>query len=244
MEKIEKTILSQYACSTSLLTIIEAWNQCLDPVGLINNWYSWLWNIDTARGYGLDVWGRIVGATRNLTIPGYGICYGVEESETLSLTDDEFRSVILGAASSNIWDGSTEGAAQTVNRTLPSGGWTIIDDHYDETISLIIGGTSVPAYAQAAIISDVVNIRPAGVGINKITISTGEKIFSFNIEAEYLAGWSEAAWSGAGRGRGGVGGRNRQAGGFAGVGAGSGGCGRGSGRGGEEAISGVGAEGQ
>src|SRR5690348_15169237 len=68
MEHVERTIISQYANSATLVQLIENLNTYLDPRPLFDQFYDLVWNIDTAQGYGLDVWGRIVGVERTLTI--------------------------------------------------------------------------------------------------------------------------------------------------------------------------------
>jgi hypothetical protein len=45
-------------------------NESIDPTVDIANFYDWCWNIDTAVGAGLDIWGKIVGVSRLLKIPG------------------------------------------------------------------------------------------------------------------------------------------------------------------------------
>lgn len=62
------TLLAQYANSPTITAMIESFNDCLDPSEDINNIYSMFWDINTAVGYGLDVWGKIVGVTRQIKI--------------------------------------------------------------------------------------------------------------------------------------------------------------------------------
>ncbi|MCW4592422.1 DUF2612 domain-containing protein, partial [Gluconacetobacter entanii] len=68
MDNVQQTVISQYANSPTLCTLIDAWNQCIDPTAEIDSFYNLIWNVQTAQGYGLDVWGRIVGISRVLTI--------------------------------------------------------------------------------------------------------------------------------------------------------------------------------
>ena len=60
----KKTILSQYDDSPTLLSMIESFNDAIDPTANITAFYENIWNVNTANGYGLDVWGQIVGVSR------------------------------------------------------------------------------------------------------------------------------------------------------------------------------------
>lgn len=77
-----KTVISQYANSPVLLSIIESFSDAVNPSALIDSFYNDVWNIDTAQGYGLDVWGRIVGVSRALSVIGgqSGITFGFAEA--------------------------------------------------------------------------------------------------------------------------------------------------------------------
>lgn len=135
MLNIEPTILSQYANSPTLLALLTAMNAEIDPSVNIDAMYTNMWNINTATGYGLDVWGRIVGVSRfvELTVPvfplanafgfnsaalftmGYTPFYsGATVSNNYLLTDNDFRTVILVKALSNI----IRATPQAYNRLL------------------------------------------------------------------------------------------------------------------------------
>lgn len=88
MQDVQKTILSQYACSPTINALIAAWNQAFDPSAWINDWYDKIWNLDTAQGYGLDVWGRIVGVERVLKMTADSVL-GFHEAE--DLTEEGFN---------------------------------------------------------------------------------------------------------------------------------------------------------
>jgi len=121
MQTWKDTILSQYANSPVLLTLIKSFNDAIDPAANIDAFFDNVWNIETAQGSGLDIWGRIVGVSRILTVPG-GKTFGLKEGGTLSydpfgqspfysgipttqnyaLSDTAFRALILIKALSNI----------------------------------------------------------------------------------------------------------------------------------------------
>ena len=63
---IVDTLLSQYANSPIIVGLLESLEECLNPSTTIDAFYDDIFNVLTAKGYGLDVWGRIVGIGRNV----------------------------------------------------------------------------------------------------------------------------------------------------------------------------------
>jgi len=120
MIDVEKTIISQYANSQTIVQLISNFNQYIDQSVNIDNFLSYVWDVSTAQGFGLDIWGRIVGVNRNLTLPSTPDSFGYQESgntwqpwgqspfyatgttSTYALSDDAFRTLILVKALSNI----------------------------------------------------------------------------------------------------------------------------------------------
>lgn len=80
MNNIEQTIISQYANSPVLLSLINGMNAYIDPVANLNNFYKVVWNLSSASGFGLDIWGRILGVSRLLTIPAQAKFFGFSQA--------------------------------------------------------------------------------------------------------------------------------------------------------------------
>jgi len=126
MQNYTETLLSQYANSPTMMAIIEAMNDAIDPSVDIQNLYNNIWNVNTAVGYGLDVWGNIVGVSRNLLVPTSQVYFGFYEAyvpgysvnpqpfdtypfynnesttQIYTLGDEQFRELILAKAYANI----------------------------------------------------------------------------------------------------------------------------------------------
>lgn len=121
MENYRQTLLSQYAQSPALTTLIDDFNQWLDPGADIDNFYNVVWNVKTAVGFGLDIWGRIVNIPRQITITPLPLYLGFEEglpgshpfnqqpfysgtptSNVYLLSDDAYRVLIMTKALANI----------------------------------------------------------------------------------------------------------------------------------------------
>lgn len=134
-----ETILAQYANSPIIRQLIENYAEAVDPTLNIQNWYDWVWNVATAKGWGLDVWGRIVGVNRVLQIPS-GVHFGFEEAaagggidtfgfgifysgggltSNFALSDTAFRLLIFAKAAANLWDGSIPGLNNILRLLFP-----------------------------------------------------------------------------------------------------------------------------
>lgn len=126
---VARTIISQYANSPTLVQLANNMDDYINPDTDFDAFYSFVWNVETAQGFGLDIWGRIVGVGRMLTIPGAGTYLGYQEAytaptaatgaqpfgqapmyvgtsstQTYRLADDAYRKLILVKALSNISD--------------------------------------------------------------------------------------------------------------------------------------------
>ena len=119
MENVGQTIISQYANSATLVQLINNLNAYLDPGPLFDEFYAKVWDIDTAEGHGLDIWGRIVGVSRELnvvqTVEHFGFNGGVGSpfnqapfwtgtpaTSAYTLADDAYRTLIMVKAFANI----------------------------------------------------------------------------------------------------------------------------------------------
>lgn len=128
-------IIAQYANSNRIDEVIQSFNDAMDQTENFSNLYDCIWNIATAIGYGLDVWGRIVGVSRTLKLPAGSVTYlGNEEANSWTgfgqggfysgggissnyvLSDSDFRTLIYAKAASNI----SSGAIPAVNAILLS----------------------------------------------------------------------------------------------------------------------------
>ncbi|EOJ8666969.1 DUF2612 domain-containing protein [Providencia stuartii] len=121
MIDIRETLLSQYANSPCITSILKSVNEAIDPRQSSDEFYHLAINVLTAQGFGLDIWGRIVGINRGLTIPDPDADYfgfdGTEKylpfnqepffgdfknESSYLMTDPTFREVIIMKAYANI----------------------------------------------------------------------------------------------------------------------------------------------
>lgn len=122
MITVERTIISQYANSATIVQLVRNMNTYLDPRADFDAFFDYVWNVESAQGFGLDIWGRIVGISRELVIPAAPLYFGFKDAlpgsypfddqpfydgtasatQTYLLADDAYRQLILVKALANI----------------------------------------------------------------------------------------------------------------------------------------------
>lgn len=184
------TVISQYANSPILMALIENFDECVDQTTNFDQFYDLIWNVATAQGYGLDVWGRIVGVTRVIQLPnnavyfgweeaaggsnqnsnpwgpgGLGVWYsGIPNTNNVALSDDAFRILIYAKALSNISDGSIKSINQILINLFPNqGGNAYATDGLNMTMTYTFNWQLTPV--QLAIVSQS-GILPKPVGVS------------------------------------------------------------------------------
>jgi hypothetical protein len=178
-----KTIISQYANSAILTQLIENLDEYVDQTANFDSLYDLIWNVDSAQGYGLDVWGRIVGVTRVLTIsstkffgfeqqapavdtfgPGGTSPFyvGVSATSNFSLTDSAFRTLIFAKALANICDGSIPAINQILLNLFPGRGDCYVTDGQNMTMTYTFKFALTPV--EVAIVSSS-GVLPKPVGV-------------------------------------------------------------------------------
>ena len=190
-----ETLLSQYVDSPTLVGILQSFNDAIDPSVDITNFYTQIWNVATAVGNGLDIWGQIVGVSRYLQINASNY-FGFDESvttptlstgaqpfnqapfylgatstTTYALSDAQYRRLILVKAAANISNLSIP----SINALLQAEfGTSDGVNPYGAAYVIDSGGmafqyhlTFVPSAVQIAIINNSgVFPRPAGVSVS------------------------------------------------------------------------------
>ena len=186
MIDVEQTIISQYANSPTLVQLIQNMNEYLDPRADFDNFFNFVWNVDTAQGFGLDIWGRIVNISRVLQLPADPIYFGFDEAlpgsypfneqpfyngpgatTAYELADDAYRQLILLKALANI----SATTAPAINQLLQNffinqGRCYVIDDggmHMHYVFEFLL-----TPYQFAIIANSGALPKPAGVTVNFI----------------------------------------------------------------------------
>ena len=195
MIDVESTIISQYDKAATIRELINNMNEYISPTADIAEFYNRVFNIDTATGFGLDIWGRIVGVNRvvkiSSTLPYFGL-YGTQRTfyqrvlysgnkptSNYPLDDALYRRVIMLKALSNITIPSVFGINQLLKNFFPGRGNPHVVDNQDMTMSYAFDFTLTPAETGIVYYSGVFP-RPSGVDDGLQPALPRSHIFGFN----------------------------------------------------------------
>lgn len=137
-----ETVISQFQNSPRMLALINNMDAYLDPTANIAAFLSMVQDLDTAVGYGLDVWGRILNAPSRVLQVTQTKYLGFKEGGTTdydafgqapfwagkaatgsyTLSDTAYRLLLFAKAAANIWDGSTPSLNQLLLNLFPGRG--------------------------------------------------------------------------------------------------------------------------
>ena len=190
MQDAQGSILAQYANSPTITTIVDFINQWIDPTADLDSFYSVIWNVQTASGFGLDVWGRIVDVPRQLLVPSTPAYLGFDEAFTsatsasgpqpfnqspmyagplasaaYSLSDDAYRKLIMVKAMANITDCTSPSINALLTYMFAGRGRAYVNDTGSMTIRYVFEFILTPV--ELAILTNSKAIpRPAGVQVS------------------------------------------------------------------------------
>lgn len=183
------TIISQYANSPTLTQLVENMLDYVDQTVNVDAFFDMVMNVDTAQGWGLDVWGRIVGVSRILNVQDAGTYFGFSEqgvgaddfspggmspfysgaplTDNFALTDDAFRVLIYAKALANISDGSIPAINQLLVNLFPNRGNAYVTDGENMTMTYTFEFILTPV-EQAIVESSGVLPKPVGVSASVV----------------------------------------------------------------------------
>jgi hypothetical protein len=180
MQDLEATIASQFANSPTLLQLIQNFNTYVDPTANLDAFVDYVWNVETAQGFALDIWGRIVGVTRNIPVGSTGPYLGFEGDTSaqpfgqapmfagaftgglFQLSDSAFRTLIYVKALSNISNCTPSSYNQLLDNLFESRGSCWCADLGNMTMRYVFLFTLEP-YEISIIVNSGALPRPAGV---------------------------------------------------------------------------------
>lgn len=201
MLNVEKTIISQYANSPTLTQLIENMNAYIDPRANMLAFYNFVWNVDTAQGFGLDIWGRIVGVNRVIPIPGTAGSFGFDTSDFpfdwenfgtvgspsvggpfyggekntggFTLNDNSFRTLILTKALANISTTTAPALNQLIQNLFPGRGRAYVLDLGNMAMRYVFE-FSLSTIEYAILANSGVLPHPAGVLVSILVIDANQ----------------------------------------------------------------------
>lgn len=184
------TIVSQYANSPRLVAMIQNFQDAVDQTKNLDAFFDLIWNVNTAVGYGLDVWGRIVAVNRVLKLvqgpPWFGFDEGVDYqpfgpgglgpfysgqklTDNFILSDDGFRVLILAKAFSNICDGSSRSINRLLQMLFGTTGKAYVRDNLDMSFDYVFEFQPT-ALQYAILVNSGVFPKPVGVSYSVVTL--------------------------------------------------------------------------
>ena len=192
MLNVHRTIISQYSASATIVDLVERMNDAIDPSVDIQGFYDWCWNVDTAVGAGLDIWGKIVGVQRLLKIPGdldtfgfinatipydwqpfnQGTFYaGNIDTQAYLLPDNTYRTLILTKALANIVATTAQNLNKLLRNLFPGRGRAYVVDQGAMSMTFTFEFDLTTA-EYAILTQSGVLPHPAGVSYNVHVIPT------------------------------------------------------------------------
>lgn len=183
---IDQTLISQYAQSPVLTQLIDNLAEYFDQSANWDNFYQYVWNIDTAQAWGLDFWGKVLGVSRYVEIPvvgkylglegsggnasgypfGVGVFYsGATSTQTYALSDSDFRTLLYAKAFANICRTCIPVLNQLMRLLFPGQGDTYCLDNGNMSMTYYLGWA--PTQVQLAILEQSGAVpHPTGVAVS------------------------------------------------------------------------------
>lgn len=187
--------MKQYSASPIINKIVDSRASYFNT-GWQEDFYHLIWNVDTAQGVGLDIWGRIVVIGRALEVPE-GDYFGFKTNQpqswtpfnnstfytgqnvtsTYFLQDAAYRTLILAKALSNISDTNSRSLNRVLRNLFPGRGNAYVLDKGGMEVDYVFEFALEP-WERAVVYADNILPRPAGVKVNVIETNKDiEKIY-------------------------------------------------------------------
>jgi hypothetical protein len=196
MDEPLRTVISEYANSPTILQLVINANGYLDPKADFDAFVRLIWDLRTAEGVGLDIWGRIVGVDRTLNIPGNEAYFGYQTGDSswepfgqapfvsgtpvtqnYVLSDEAYRTLIFVKAASNIAATTAPAINALLRRLFVGRGRVYVNDLGNMQMRYTFEFYLQP-YEMALMTQSGALPRPAGVEVFLLQAPDGE-MFGF-----------------------------------------------------------------
>ncbi len=207
-----QTVISQYANSPHLIALIANFDAWLDQTQNFDSFYSNIWNLPTANGYGLDVWGRIVGIPRNVIVGERAPYFSFDDpalgfdnagapiwvnqplivTVNATLEDDDYRWLIYAKAATNICDGSVPLIMNSMNKFFGNYRTPVFINETNMnpmSYQMVQVGETISLTNLAVFSSGAISLKPAGIAASYYVVSQSGPAFGFDIENDQMAGF-------------------------------------------------------
>lgn len=196
MQNVEQTIISQFSNSPTIVGLVRNMNAYIDQTTNFQAFYDYVWNVNTAQGFGLDIWGRIVDVSRNLqvapSVTNFGFSDGVNDyapfgqapfyagppaTSTYTLSDDAYRTLILAKALANISATTSQALNQLLRNLFPGRGRCYVNDMGAMSMRYTFEFALQP-YELAIVKTS--GVLPHGAGVNVTVLQYPTPTFGFS----------------------------------------------------------------
>lgn len=173
--------MKQYAASPIIQSLVEYRTGYFDT-GWQDDFYDVVWNVDTAQGFGLDIWGRIVVIGRSIQVQ-YSDFFGFnteasdqswnpfdqesfydgpEQTQTFVLADQAYRVLVLAKALTNISAADSKSLNSVLKQLFPARGAAWVNDLGSMAMRYTFNFALEP-WERSVVLNGGALPRPAGV---------------------------------------------------------------------------------
>lgn len=207
-----QAMIAQYANSPIITQLAQNFSEWLSQTANFDAFYGLIWDINSAQGYGLDVWGRILNISRNISVatpvayfrfddPNLGfdsIGQIYNEGDPLTynvvtaLADTDFRPLLFAKAAANICNGSVPSIMAAFNQFYANYNTPIFIDEANEgpmAYAVCQVGALISLINLSILANELLPLRPTGVLAEYYVVSRPGPMFGFDLENSYISGF-------------------------------------------------------
>lgn len=214
------TVMKQFSNSATLLALLDSFDQWVDLTQFSAGFLAYVWNIDTAQGFGLDILGRILGRSRYLQVAqtpgdnfGFNInatpgtqwkpwnqapFFGGQAAGTVSfaLDDAYYRKLLLVKAAANIAASDCHSINALMRAMFGDHGKCYVGYDINHPMNIGYHFEFTPTPVEQSIIESGLFPQPAGTNAFYIYKNT-TGFFGFSqansgANPNFVKGWSQA----------------------------------------------------
>ena len=184
-----QTVLSQYATSPTMSALLARMSDWFDARTDLDNFFDYVFNLQTAQGFGLDIWGRILNIGRVYTV-GDPYHFGFDEAQgsptkdvgafgdgvfwtswnvggNVALADGAYRQLLMARAFALTCNTSCASLNALLRLLFPNRGNAFVQDNGNMSITYVMQFHLTPVEKSVVITSGVLP-QPNGCAINYV----------------------------------------------------------------------------
>ncbi len=208
-------ITSEHAGKPKFAAMVAALSGAFAGLTNLYNSVPAAFDLDLALGVQLDIIGKWVGLSRNVSTPLTGVYFSFDTAGlgfdqgswqgpfdptqgVTTLDDATYRTMLRAKIGANSWD-STLGSFQRIMSGVFAtyGATCFATDNQDMSMTINIVGPTPPAVVVALLKGGYLSLKPEGVritGYNVPSVPTAP-FFGFDVQNQYVAGFDTGAWA-------------------------------------------------